>query len=139
MFVGYADSLRTGSVGEPSGYLTGPVFAMVLRVSISTTRLCAPRLPMHRLCPTPELPKHHERWGTIEVRHNFTFLSVENDELICVHVRDIKTAMRSVETLESKRTAGWQGHVRNLASVLPTQGCRRSRGCCAAEYRTNNC
>jgi hypothetical protein len=51
----------------------------------------------------------------VEICHNFAFLRIENDELIGIHVSDIKTARRRVETLiiEAHRGA-WQRHVRHL-------------------------
>ena len=36
---------------------------------------------------------------SVEVCHNFTFLHVEDHELIGVHVSDVETAMRRVKAL----------------------------------------
>jgi len=60
---------------------------------ISTTAtLCSPGWPTRTLCPNPEPPKHHERWGIRRESPQLpVLLRVENNELISVHVGDVET------------------------------------------------
>jgi hypothetical protein len=46
---------------------------------------------------------------SVEVCHDFSFLGIEDDELVGVHVGDVKTPLGGVETLIIE-TDGWARH-----------------------------
>jgi hypothetical protein len=76
----------------------------------------------------------------IEVRHNFAFLSVKHDELICVHVGDVKAPMRGVETLIIETDcATWQWYVRNQLQWRRLLVGGGNRGCNVTKYRNQYC
>ena len=137
MFVGYEDSLRTGSIGD------------AVRI-FDRSSLCdglesfhidygAFVLPSGRCIDSAQLrnrPNAVNVREAVEICHNFAFLRIENNELIGVHVCDIKTAMGGVETLvvEARGGAG-QRHVRNLLQWCGLLVVGRGRECSVSEYR----
>jgi hypothetical protein len=52
----------------------------------------------------------------VEVRHDFSFLGIEDDKLVGVHVGDVKTPLRGVEALIVE-TDGWTRHG-NIGDLL---------------------
>jgi hypothetical protein len=42
----------------------------------------------------------------IEVRHDFSFLGIEDNELIGIHVSDVKSSLGGVKALVIEATAG---------------------------------
>jgi hypothetical protein len=91
MFVGHEDSLRTGSVGDAVRIFDRSSLCDGLEgFHIDNGDLV---LPGGRCIDSAQLrncPNTVNVGEAIEVRHNATFLSVENDELICVHLRDVR-------------------------------------------------
>src|SRR5712692_2354239 len=116
VLVGHEDPLRAGSVGDSVRIFDWSGLSDSLEgLHIDNGNFVFPSGRRVHSAQVRNRPNTMNVGEAVEICYNLPFLRVENHELISVHVGDVETTVRGVETLivEANRWA-WQRHVRDL-------------------------